>query len=1007
MKKTIFLFFAVFLLGFNAYALMIGNGPFIGRNGGFFGNTIANYYNPYIEFGAYRQNPQFNLECSPEVFTNDELNDLCNHWHRMIIATTTTNGYVLTEGLPVPSLQLSGGGSWALSGTDAAKFTIDANTGKITLSDAASVTVAGNLSITVTTPYGGTYDITVPVVDPTAKGTNSNGSYRFYDSDGTGTVYADDGGDPQDALNIMEQYSASTKNPATSYFKRGSVWPNARLDVMTSFPSSAVRRDLLDYGDPAQPRPKFIIDSAQTKDGAIDTYSTTTQLPFDSNIEGLEIDANNTSIRCIDAVNWSGLTINRIKCYNNKQDANSAGFYFNDTDNFTLRHCETSDIWGDGAYRVNTKTSEIGFCNFGEPQGSGADSYQSTNEGDTDLFNIDLWDHHNIGLIDPNTTGKGGTANEGNVRQLFEYNMNQADVFAGSMGDFDSTYRFNFYQGYNGMETNEATTLSGASQSAAALTYCCNTVYKGGRGYSISGFNAAAENWEGNEFNRADIKAFLNTGIDNTLCLHFDQPHTGIIKNNYCINAGTVLADNKGLADYSGNVTSITASGQNMTILLEKKPHFPPNTKFSIQNAVNPDNNVTDLRATYLEYDQILLVAPSGVTPVTESGGSITYTATTEYTTKTHEENQESSPSLREAPVLNTQPVLSGTFRELGTVDCSATVPSGYSADYFWHINGFVQDNLIGSSVQIPLRTEGIDPRKPDLIDINKSINWNDIGCSVEITDDETGYKNIYHAFTSDGHAAKRIENYVEGLNTPVFWVRPSELKTSASVSTVIDKFGGAYELTSSAQPSIIWDHYSDKKAFYFDGSELLQNDNEIANIFQNDNVPMVLHINFKADTTGADQTLVGFGYSGGTGPLIRLGIFSGNLQWIRRDGGGTTENITIATADTNENTLSIKDNGNTYSMWLNGTKVKDNVSWDAGIGAITSLDYFTLGALRRTTTQYYFQGSIENFVLMNSIQTDLQVENAHRNFMLDQYFLIDENSDNLIDENGYKVIIQ
>jgi len=245
----------------------------------------------------------------------------------------------------------------------------------------------------------------VPVEDDSTMGTNGSGSYRFYDSDGDGTTYASEGGDVENALNLLEQYSANAKRPNYSYVKRGSVWPNARLDMISNFPQA---NHIMDYGDPSEPRPHFTIDSGQTSDGAIDEY-VTASTPNGSIIEGLDIDINGNAIRGLNCTNWLNITVNRVSIKNNDQSLNSAGFYFNDCDNWTLRHSDTENIYGDGAYQTNTFTSEVGFNKFRQPLQADADGFQASNEGDTDQYNWDVWHHDNISIIADGTTGKGGS----------------------------------------------------------------------------------------------------------------------------------------------------------------------------------------------------------------------------------------------------------------------------------------------------------------------------------------------------------------------------------------------------------------------------------------------------------------------------------------------------------------------------------------------------------------------------------------------------------------------
>ena len=704
------------------------------------------FVSPYMAWDNTLAKPVFTVEPTPENFVDPFINDKWTNWHRMTISIDTPNGYVLGT-LPVPAAQLVGG-SWSLSGTDASLFAINASTGQITLADAASVTTTGDRSITVTTPAGGTYDITVPVVDAASMGGVGANTFRFYDSTGTATDYNTEGGNPHDPLNVLGQLS-STKRPEDSYLKRGSVFVDGRLDWFTSSP---VPCNLYDYGDPSAPRPKVIVPASYTRIGAIDDSEFTTPNPNGNTIEGVEVDCNGVAQRGAAVTNWANITLRRVRMTNNVSHANSNGFGFNDTDNVICRWCEAENHFGDGFYITRCNRVEIGFGTWNQPQGSGADSGQTTNEGSVSEFNYDIWVHDNIGRVDPAlNTGKGAYANEGNFRMLFERNWAQSDVFAGGIGDFFVSSRHGYFQGHHAMLDSEFTSGHGPSQSSGPTRqYGCITT-TAGRGFSWSGHNAASENWQGHEYNRGDLIMFGNLGQDHKYLIHASEPWTGVWSHNYGIDIQwAMIADNAGVATLDGDIDSIAVNGQEMTLTLPQKTHLYPTATITIAGAVNPENNISGAKVSMNSYNSIKITHPGPGAPVAESGGSITYTGDLNYTGKTIANNVDAAPTLADAPVLPSFPELTGTCQEGQTITCTVSLPPGHTADYLWHIDGLHQTGMSGAAPTVPTGSAGIDTHKPNLSALGLTVNESDLGCIVEVTNTTTGYKNIYNAIWQD-----------------------------------------------------------------------------------------------------------------------------------------------------------------------------------------------------------------------------------------------------------------
>lgn len=756
------------------------------------------YVNPYMEI---RSNTLEYVEPTPENFADVEMNDCWSHWHRMIICTDTPNGYVLGT-LPVPSAQLIGG-SWSLSGTDAAKFAIDASTGQITLADAASVTAAGTLNIIVTTPAGGDYAIQVPVYDKATKGTFYGSSFGFYDSvNGSSTAaYADDErGQAHVGLTVFNgssQYGTYTERPEKIFMKRGSTF-NTAFDCLIKWPTS---RQFYDYGDPSAADVKVVCPSDFAGTAMIDdsgAYNATGCI-----IDGITFDCRGVPDQFFAAAG-DNIILRRIKAKNNNPSG-FIGFYIRNHNNFVARWLETEHVYGDGFYAIDNRSIFIGFSKWRPALAYAADAGQSVNEGHTDEMNEDIALFANMGAVSEDNLTKGSFANEGNVRYSFEYNYAQSAKFAAGVGGHAGDVYGNFLHSQYSV-SGETIFGEGASQSGADKILSQNIISSNGSGrlISISGFNAATEGWEGDEYARYDFSLNCNLGYGGSNMIKATEPTTGTWDGNIGISMSVPTNENqKGDATISGTVASITLNGAYMDVITDKQTHLYTGMQVTIAGDANSANNGTFEMLGWVgdNYASMRLDNPSAVT---NASSSATYSATPVYSTVTEIDNNNTTPDYDSAPKLSSIPVLSsslGGCEELDEITLTYTKQSGHS-----YINKFMIDGKVvqsnGNNLFIPdLGTSGTNPKKADLsalaaldtprADFYNNYNKKSLSASVVVTNDTTGYANIYHAKWAENRLRRRITPFVS--STPVYSFDVLDTGTFPSEITVDRNSVAAY----------------------------------------------------------------------------------------------------------------------------------------------------------------------------------------------------------------------
>lgn len=702
----------------------------------------------YIDFDVDGY-PYITLSPTPSNFANAALNDRWSHWHRMIITTATADGYVLGT-LPVPEDQLIGG-SWSLSGADAALFSINASTGQITLADAASVT-AGNKSITVTTPAGGAYAITVPVLDDTAAGTTGSGSFRFYDS-----VDGDEGNAGTDVQDAKQLRPTSTP-PQYSYYKAGGEYEHSNSTVYIFSNSFSVPKYIYSYGDPSAARPRIYAAAGFTDDTNLMEVSSSSNA--NNNIaDGIDWDGNGVVDRIFGEDSHTGLIINNCTIRNNHQSTGSQGVYFSTASNFTFTHNDVYDIHGDGLYIRKGTNGLVMFNEFAPVAGSGADCMQIVHENNRTRTNYRIYVYCNAFQV-ANDTGKGGLACEGVAQIIVEGNGSNCDFFGMAHGSWQGLHRDNVV--YNKQPSRAADGIaSGAEFPSGRMRITGNTVIYAADAFHISGYNAdkMAKYVDGNTggFMRVDVEQFLNTGINSSDLLDYDQPHSGIALDNVAVNTPDLVDYvNKGVADLAytvagGHITSVTSDGTDATVTFDGYHDFWLPCSITVAGFNETEYNGTFSIKSIGANNTIVYTHTAGTpaTPATGNGtltGAVVY-GTIDYATNHSTSNVSKMPSLVSLPFI-TAP--SNVATEGYNVGISYTLKTNQTAEIRWLVNGKIMTDY-NDFAYFTVPYDYSDYYKDfDLSSLGVSgLDTPDVACKL-LLDDGLGNKSVITSIWSD-----------------------------------------------------------------------------------------------------------------------------------------------------------------------------------------------------------------------------------------------------------------
>lgn len=367
----------------------------------------------------------------------------------MYIGVDTPNGYVLCgEFWPHDAGTQPASATFALSGTDAAKFSINSDSGAITLTDAASVTTAGDLSVTVVisgtgTAVDGNYAITIPVVDDSS-------NVKFVSENGDDS---NDGLQPHKPK-LSPQNTFAEQGSATGLYtvlyKRGGTFNDAYITTRNN-------RIIGGYGDISKVPAKIVSAAQASLPGGtgnphlVENVRSGGSIVQNENItlRDLWLDGNDEAIRLIFLNNYQGSDtchIHRIIADNNLNNANSSGIHIETLNGAPVRSrwCQVlSETKGDG-YFVRDSDDIAVYCADIAPPGAGAaDNVQVAYDGTSGQESNNVLFSHCIFRGEKGLSStKGAVAIAGANQWLFDRcYMYGAPYFATSAGGTKGTIR--------------------------------------------------------------------------------------------------------------------------------------------------------------------------------------------------------------------------------------------------------------------------------------------------------------------------------------------------------------------------------------------------------------------------------------------------------------------------------------------------------------------------------------------------------------------------------------
>ncbi len=612
----------------------------------------------------------FDIPFTPENWENPLVSDRFDYVNYMYIGVGTSNGYVLGT-LPVPAAE--GARTWSLSGTDAAIFAIDSSTGEITLADAASVTAAGNLSITVTASDLGDYDITVPVVD-----------------DSSGVGFISDAGDdsnsgkqphvPKATIAALTAMSATVRCG-----KRGSEWVGETIQHGSN-------KTWQCFGDPSQPAPKatgtddeiFVVRGPyKANDPAQGFLGQTNVTITDWTLAGGAI-----CQRPIYIENVSGVTVKRVKSTNNIEHPNSQGFGFKNCTNVTFRHCETDDtIFGDNLYGVYDRVVEVGFFYAPPANGTVADCIEFTDELKSTTRCSDIYIHNSILMQRPDTNSlKGACVVEGTDRWMIEDCYIRGKYFGIGAAGNHCTVRNLFVNDCRLPSTNSNRNNTwgigcGTPYANTEQTYHGNIINRAARGISVSGYNNPPPHSDMEISENTVLNCFVNAVkfTEAWSGYYSDNIHQDNVSNSVVeIGNGAVTATYTEVA-----IASMTRSGSTVTVTCAGFHYLAVNDDAPITGANESDYNGT-WTVTEVVSEKAFRFDIGVATPTTPATGSLKLRKTSVYSTRDKTNNTSQTGS---GPEFTVVPTISGTCQEGEDVTVTATAPAGSTLSYQWYIN--------------------------------------------------------------------------------------------------------------------------------------------------------------------------------------------------------------------------------------------------------------------------------------------------------------------------------
>lgn len=626
----------------------------------------------------YRDSVGFNIPLTASNYTDPRFSDKWGHFNDMYLGVTTPNGYIL--GTTVPPSQ---GRTFSVTGTDSSRFSINATTGELSLSNNSGL-AEGTLNINIVASDLGSFAITIPVV-------SSSTSILFVDP--TNGNDLNSGREPHLAKRTYDP--AALSNPTIQCIKRGQILD---LAVAMEFRNGTIFKG---YGDPSLPKW-----GVRTEGGFINQFRNARKAngisaQGCSNVEIRDCNmlGGSTIQRNVDAYNVTNIAIKRCYFTGNIDHANSSGFSVNNnSSNFVFKFNETSgSLYGDGGYITATNSYDIQFNIFRSPNGTAGDCLQISDEGNVDQRCFDGYIAYNIASFGTTTTsGKGCLVISGTDYVTVEHNfIPRGNYFGISTGAAHIIIRHNycFESSLNTTNNNEYGIGFASDNPSLAIDIYDNYCIRGARTISIS------EN--GSLWKRDDIFMQYNTiALSNLVPVRITVANTcDMQKNIFCsgvsnttqsVGQGTTVSVN------SGTISGFTSNG-------DGTGYFTTNTGVSSHAAVGDTITVT---TASIPTDYTLLARQNGGSRLVVASAMSTDSVARTWERKKRYGTQNISNNTSQLALgtgLSLQPTLSGNCQNGQTVTASYTLPQGHTGLGEWVLNGRVATT--GDSYAIPALT--------------------------------------------------------------------------------------------------------------------------------------------------------------------------------------------------------------------------------------------------------------------------------------------------------------
>lgn len=670
---------------------------------------------------TYHDVLDFNLPLTAANVADSRFGDRFDYIHKMVIGTSTPNGYVL--GTIAPHVA---GMTYSLSGTDAAKFNISA-VGQITLADNTGLS-AGTLSFNVVNNVYGTIPVTVPVV-------NGSGSYLFYDS-----MNGDDTNAGTQPHAPKKTLPTGTPTVATIYLKRGSTF--RKTGTLTPNDGKIYQG----YGDPSVARP--IIEELSVANINMLADSVNDVYLYDIQLKG--------GYRAFSSTTSTRTYIKRCRAfdYGSASNGNSQGFYLKGAGFAILKHNETSNGYGDGIYMVAAQKFDVAYNRLLAPLAGVGDCLQITDENNYLKRCTNGHIHHNIGDYNVfSASVKGSMVFQGSSQSTYEHNIAWGQYFGHGVAGGNVTIRHNvafyaFITPPNGNEFN----MIGAAEPIGGLRIYDNLFMFTQRGFNLSGY--AGNGFT--EWDRTDIYAkwnmigFAKEAIKSTERLTCNISDNVFFSN--VSNAFTFAGRGNTAATVVDNVTAFTNNGGGVGTFTFASKHR--HTKGDTTVVAGMGDGTLNTTWTVIDVWSDTTIRVSGVgAQANLTGQTGTATKVLEYVT-INDIATENTFQAEAGTALRVRPTISGTCQDGQTVTASATLPAGHTATYQWRLNGVAISGATSAAYTITAGTSSTAANKfaSQYNNLEKPM----LSCVITVTNPKS-MKSIITAVWSDNSVYKTV----------------------------------------------------------------------------------------------------------------------------------------------------------------------------------------------------------------------------------------------------------